>query len=40
MLLGFSHQVSPKMNASLNLELGVTADAPDVTVTVRLPYSL
>ncbi len=40
MLMGFSYQVNPNMNASINLELGVTADAPDVTVTMRLPYSL
>lgn len=40
MLLGFSHQVTDRLTGSVNLELGVTADAPDVAVTLRLPYTL
>lgn len=39
MLLGFSHRISPHLSANLNLELGVTADAPDVGVTLRFPYT-
>lgn len=38
MLLGFSHRITPRLNANLNLELGITADAPDVGITLRLPY--
>lgn len=40
LLVGFSHQLTPKLGANLNLELGATADAPDVGVTLRLPYAL
>ncbi len=38
-LLGFALQPSSKVSVNLNLEFGVTADAPDVRVTLRLPYS-
>jgi hypothetical protein len=40
LLLGFSHRLTPRLNANLNLELGVTADAPDVAIALRLPYAL
>jgi len=40
LLLGYNFTVKKDMQANLNLELGVTADAPDVTMTLRLPYSL
>ncbi len=38
-LLGFALQPSSKVSVNLNMEFGVTADAPDVRVTLRLPYS-
>jgi hypothetical protein len=40
LLLGYNFNVKKNMQANLNLELGVTDDAPDVTLTLRLPYSL
>lgn len=40
LLLGYNFNVKKDMQANLNLELGVTDDAPDVTLTLRLPYSL
>ncbi len=38
-LLGFALQAGDKTSVNLNLEFGVTADAPDMRVTLRLPYS-
>ncbi len=38
-LLGFALQTSSKVSVNVNLEFGVTADAPDTRVTLRLPYS-
>ena len=40
LLLGFSHRLTPRLNANVNLELGITADAPDVGLSLRLPYAL
>lgn len=40
LLLGLSHVVSPTVTASVNLEVGVTADAPDMAITFRMPWSL
>jgi len=40
LLLGFNFNAKKNMQANLNLELGVTRDAPDVILTLRLPYSL
>ena len=40
LLLGYNYNVNKNMQANLNLELGVTDDAPDVILTLRLPYSL
>ncbi len=40
LLLGFSHRISDRLNANVNLELGITADAPDVGITLRLPYAI
>jgi len=37
LLLGYALQISPRTAANVNLEFGVTADAPDVLLTVRLP---
>lgn len=38
LLLGYGFQLNPKTAINLNLELGVTADAPDVVVTLRAPF--
>lgn len=38
-LLGFALQSGDNTSINLNLEFGVTADAPDVRVSLRLPYS-
>ena len=38
LLLGYSFQFDENLAANLNLELGVTADAPDVLVTFRMPF--
>ncbi|MES1930379.1 hypothetical protein SADO_14028 [Salinisphaera dokdonensis CL-ES53] len=40
LLLGFGHSFSPKANLNLALAIGVTEDAPDVQVTMRLPIRL
>lgn len=40
MLLGFGYRMSDQVSANVNLELGITADAPDVTMTLRVPYSM
>jgi predicted porin len=37
LLLGYSFQFDENLAANLNLELGVTADAPDVLMTFRVP---
>jgi len=39
LLLGFSYRLNERSSLNTNLELGVTADAPDVTMTVRWPYA-
>ncbi len=39
LLLGSGFQVSKRVGVNLNLELGVTADAPDVVMTLRVPVS-
>ncbi|BAZ94287.1 uncharacterized protein FOKN1_1905 [Thiohalobacter thiocyanaticus] len=39
MLLGYGFQLTERAAVNLNLELGVTADAPDVVMTLRLPYT-
>lgn len=38
LLLGYSFQFDENLAANLNLELGVTADAPDALVTFRMPF--
>lgn len=40
LLLGWSYQVSPRTSVSLNLELGVTEDAPDTLLTFRVPVGM
>jgi hypothetical protein len=39
LLVGFGHRLDPEMSVNVNLELGMTADAPDVTMTLRLPIT-
>lgn len=38
LLLGYSFQFDENLAANLNLELGVTADAPDALLTFRMPF--
>jgi hypothetical protein len=40
LLLGYSFQVNNYSSANVNLELGVTDDAPDVLMTLRVPFVL
>lgn len=39
LLLGFSHRLNDRASLNMNLELGVTADAPDMTMTLRAPFA-
>ncbi len=39
LLLGFSHGMGARSSLAANLEIGVTADAPDVTITLRMPMA-
>lgn len=39
LLLGFSYRFNERTSLNTNLELGATADAPDVSLTVRVPYA-
>lgn len=40
LLLGYSFQINDYSSANVNLELGVTDDAPDVLMTLRVPFVL
>lgn len=40
LLFGYSFQVNEYTSTNLNLELGVTDDAPDVLMTLRVPFVL
>lgn len=40
LLFGYSFQVNDYTSTNLNLELGVTDDAPDVLMTLRVPFVL
>jgi hypothetical protein len=40
LLLGYSYQINDYTSANLNFELGVTDDAPDVLMTLRVPFVL
>ncbi len=40
LLLGYSFQFNEYSSANLNFELGVTEDAPDVLMTLRVPFVL
>ena len=39
LLLGYGFALNPSTNVNLNLELGITQDAPDVLVTLRVPFT-
>ena len=39
LLLGYSYQLTPKTGINLNMELGITDDAPDLLMTLRIPYT-
>ena len=38
LLLGWSYQLNPDVSVNLGLELGVTDDAPDTVLTLRVPF--
>lgn len=40
LLLGYSYQINNYSSVNLNLEVGVTDDAPDVLMTLRAPFTL
>ncbi|HSH47998.1 MAG TPA: transporter [Halomonas sp.] len=40
LLLGWSYQINQNVQANLNLELGITDDAPDTTLTLRVPFGM
>jgi hypothetical protein len=39
LLLGYSYRVSPKTTVNLALSAGLTRDTPDLTLSLRLPFS-
>ena len=39
LLVGFSYRITDRVSTNLNLELGVTADAPDALMTLRVPMT-
>ncbi len=39
MLLGYSFQATPKVGLNLNLEFGISDDAPDMNITFRMPFA-
>jgi len=40
MLLGWSYQLNPDTAINLNLEFGITEDAPDTVLTLRVPFGM
>lgn len=40
LLLGWSYQMNPDVSINLGLELGITEDAPDTTLTLRMPIGM
>ncbi|WP_205598470.1 transporter [Halomonas sp. NO4] len=40
LLLGWSYQLSPVTSMNLGLELGVSEDAPDTVLTLRVPFGI
>lgn len=39
-LVGWSYQATKRTNVNLNLAVGATRDAPDVELTLRVPYNI
>jgi len=39
LLFGLGYRVSDNINLNLDFEFGVTADAPDMTATLRVPIA-
>jgi long-subunit fatty acid transport protein len=39
LLLGFSYRLNERTSVNTNLELGMTEDSPDVSLTLRVPYA-
>lgn len=39
LMLGYSHRLAPDRNLNVSLGVGATRDAPDVTLTVRMPVT-
>jgi hypothetical protein len=39
LLFGMGYRVSDNVNVNLDFEYGVTADAPDMTATLRVPIA-
>ncbi|PMR69456.1 hypothetical protein CR158_10080 [Halomonas heilongjiangensis] len=40
MLLGWSYQLNQDVSVNLGLEFGITDDAPDTTLTLRIPFGM
>ncbi|MEQ6888802.1 transporter [Halomonas sp. CS7] len=40
LLLGWNYSLNPDVNINLGLELGITEDAPDTTLTLRMPIGM
>ncbi|WP_238984403.1 transporter [Billgrantia kenyensis] len=40
MLLGWSYQLNPDVSVNLGLELGITDDAPNTVLTLRVPFGM
>jgi hypothetical protein len=40
LMLGYSHRISDKRTLNLSVGAGLTRDTPDLTVTVRVPFTL
>lgn len=40
LLLGFNYALSPRSQVNVNVEVGVTADAPDVILGLRVPFAV
>lgn len=39
LVLGYSYRLSPERSLNVSLGMGATRDTPDVTLTVRMPYT-
>jgi hypothetical protein len=39
LLLGYSHRISPKTSVNVALAAGLTRDTPDLSLSLRVPFS-